>query len=72
LYSLAFIGPVKTQCRAQAYEDERGWQPADFVQTGTHPMLNCCSTWIFFVDTPVRTFTFALCLVLSGVHNLFF
>jgi len=57
----------------QAGQDKGGWQTRSFVQAGTDQMLTCCITWIFFyfVDTSVtRSFTSALCLVLSGIHNL--
>jgi len=42
------MGSMKIQCRAQASQDEKGWQTEDFVQAGTDPMLSCCITWIFF------------------------
>jgi len=64
---------MKIQCRAQ---DERGWQTERFVQAGTNPMLHGCITWwifFYFVDTSVTgSSTSALCLVLSGIHNLLF
>jgi len=46
LYSPVLIGTVKIQYRAQARQDERGWQTEGFVviEAGADTMLNCCIT----------------------------